>query len=221
MQSDLHPSVEYELNSQLTKRIEDWKSRLIDLSRRNNLLYFKRSKRGNLGVTNPNAFYVFNRLVLGQKKFDFWLPPESDKSVSEPKVSDQPSFNHLVCDGVSRYDVDKILKNLYRRSLSDFRERGVRILHAAFGMLVWKDLATNEEIHSPLIMVPVELFRETIRNPFSISVPQVEEETVLNPALQVKLKSDYKIDLPPLPEEWTEDSWSGKIWLLTRKFIPR
>ena len=32
-------------------------------------------------------------------------------------------------------------------------------------------------------------------------MPPVEEEAVLNPALQVKLKNDYKIDLPPLPED--------------------
>ena len=37
------------------KRVEDWKSRLIDLSRRNNLLYFRKGKRGNLPITQPDA----------------------------------------------------------------------------------------------------------------------------------------------------------------------
>ena len=35
-------------------------------------------------------------------------------------------------------------------------------------------------------------------------MPPVEDEAVLNPALQAKLKNDYKIELPPLPEEWEE-----------------
>ncbi|MCL4429864.1 MAG: AAA domain-containing protein, partial [Chloroflexi bacterium] len=46
--------------------------------------------------------------------------------------------------------------------------------------------------------------RETIRQPYSIAVPPVEDEAVLNPALQAKLKNDYKIELPALPEEWEE-----------------
>ena len=46
------------------------------------------------------------------------------------------------------------------------------------------------------------LSKETLRQPYSISVPPVEDEAVLNPALQAKLKNDYKIELPPLPEDW-------------------
>ena len=50
--------------------------------------------------------------------------------------------------------------------------------------------------------MPLELTRDSIRKPYEIAVPPVEEEAVLNPALQVKLKNDYKIELPPLPEDW-------------------
>ena len=83
-------------------------------------------------------------------------------------------------------------------------ERGVRILHAAFGTLNWVDVETKENVQSPLILVPLELTRDTIRQPYNIAVPPVEDEAVLNPALQAKLKNDYKIELPPLPEEWEE-----------------
>ena len=88
------------------------------------------------------------------------------------------------------------------RSLLDYRERGVRILYTAFGTLNWVDLETKENVQSPLILVPLELTRDTIRQPYAIAVPPVEEEAVLNPALLVKLKNDYKIELPSLPEEW-------------------
>ena len=83
-------------------------------------------------------------------------------------------------------------------------ERGVRILHAAFGTLNWVDLETKENVKSPLILVPLELRRDSIRQPYNITVPPVEDEAVLNPALQAKLKNDYKIELPSLPEEWEE-----------------
>jgi hypothetical protein len=191
----------------LKRRIEDWKSRLIDLSRRNNLLYFTPSKRGNLSVSSPNMEKIFNRLVLRKRKLEFWLPPGESKRLGQSQ--NHPSANQLVCETIGGADLEKVLKNLCRRSLLDYRERGVRILHAAFGMLVWKEKETSEEIRSPLILVPIELARESFREPFYISVPPIEEETVLNPALQVKLKNDFKIELPPLPEYWDYQSLSN------------
>ena len=197
-------------------RIADWKSRLIDLSRRNNLLYFRRTKSGNLSVSRPSAETVFNSLIMRHRHWEFWFPPdepESSGEQSEIKIKNPPlpgdnppTANQLVCEGTTRRDLERILKNLARRSLSDYRERGVRILHAAFGMLVWKEIETSEEIRSPLILVPVELTRESVHEPFTISVPPVEEEAILNPALQVKMKNDFKIELPPLPEEWESQS---------------
>ncbi len=220
--SNVSTSIQNENNSQVTKRIEDWKCRLIDLSKRNNLIYFKQSKRGNLTVTSPDVKTVFNKLVLKKNRLEFWMPPEEDTpktALEEPKEilsakqeKTQPTSNQLLCEGVNKSDLEKILKNLHRRSLSDYRERGVRILHATFGSLVWKDIITQEEIRSPLIVVPIEITRETIRKPYSISIPQVEEETVLNPALQVKLKNDYKIDLQTPPEDWKDDSLTSYLY---------
>jgi hypothetical protein len=195
----------------IKRRIEDWKSRLIDLSRRNNLLYFKPSKRGNLSVSRPNMEKIFNRLVLRKRRLEFWYPPpeestafrglsQNSNDLSLINEKDRPAANQLVCKGTSRDSLEKVLKNLHRRSLLDYRERGVRILHAAFGMLVWKEKETSEEVRSPLLLVPIELDRASFRVPFDVSIPPVEEEVVLNPALQVKLKNDFKITLPPLPE---------------------
>ena len=69
--------------SQPMKRVEDWKSRLIDLSRRNNLLYFHKNKRGNLSVSQPDMQTVFNALVLRKKRLEFWLPPEEEAEKPE------------------------------------------------------------------------------------------------------------------------------------------
>jgi hypothetical protein len=197
----------------LTRRIEDWKSRLIDLSRRNNLLYFSPKKSGNLSVSSPYMEKIFNRLVLRKRKLEFWLPPEESKRLGDSSlnVKNHPTANKLVCETTGEANLEKVLKNLCRRSLLDYRERGVRILHAAFGMLVWKEKETSEEVRSPLIFVPVELSRESFREPFYISVPPIEEEVVLNPALQVKLKNDFKIELPPLPEYLDYQSLSNYI----------
>src|SRR5665647_2671255 len=213
------------------KRVEDWKSRLIDLSRKNNLLYFHKSKRGNLPITQPDSQKIFDALVLKKKRLEFWQPQEAKPEMPEgtktygkvkaktgkvesktslsivtasltPEEPKRPTANQLVSGDISRMELERNLKNLASRSLLDYMERGVRILHAAFGTLNWVDIETKEEVQSPLILVPLELTRETIHQPYNIAVPPVEDEAVLNPALLAKLKNDYKIELPPLPEEW-------------------
>jgi hypothetical protein len=224
------------------KRVEDWKSRLIDLSRKNNLLYFHKGKRGNLPITQPDQQKIFDSLVLKKNRLEFFAPQEEakpetpekpkakgkGKAKAAPKTAKaevkatvteepkRPSANQLVSGSLSRMDLERNLKNLEKRSLLDYMERGVRILHAAFGTLNWVDLETKEKVQSPLILVPLELTRDTFRQPYNIAVPPVEDEAVLNPALQAKLKNDYKIELPPLPEEWEEQKLADYFKLVNQ-----
>ena len=196
--------------------VEDWKNKLIDLSRRNNLLYFRQTKRGTLPISYPDIESIFDRLVLKSKTFEFYLPPEEEDNEEKNEIkisSQQPTVpfqhNQLVSDNYPRKELEKTLKNLRTRSQSDYIERGVRILHASFGMLVWKEKGNAEEIYSPLLLVPIELGRESINDPYTVKVPSVEEEIILNPALQAKLKKDFDITLPPLPEDWENHGLNG------------
>ena len=199
------------------KRVEDWKSRLIDLSRKNNLLYFHKGKRGNLSITQPDPQKIFDLLVLKKKRLEFFSPSEEadDNVTEEPK---HRSANQLVIDNLSLTDLERKLRNLEKRSLLDYMERGVRILNAAVGMLNWVDLETKEKVQSPLILVPLELTRDTFRHPYTIAVPPVEDEAILNPALLAKFKNDYKIELPPLPEEWGEKKLVDYFSLVDQTF---
>ncbi len=103
-------------------------------------------------------------------------------------------------ESLGREELERVIKNLYRRSSSDYEERGVRILYLSLGMLEWKETGTSEVIRSPIILVPIELSRESARDPFCL-LP-ADEDVVINPALQVKLRKDYKIELPQLPDDW-------------------
>jgi len=228
------------------KRVEDWKSRLIDLSRKNNLLYFHRSKRGNIPITQPDPQKIFDSLVLKKNRLEFWQPPDEAKKLDVPQTPKakgkgkaktgkaeaktakqevkaataeepkRPTANQLVSGTMGRIELERNLKSLQSRSMLDYMERGVRILHAAFGTLNWVDAETNENVQSPLILVPLELTRDTIRQPYNIAVPPVEDEAVLNPALQAKLKNDFKIELPPLPEEWEEQKLADYFELVNQ-----
>ena len=70
------------------KRVEDWKSRLIDLSRKNNLLYFSKGKRGNLPITQPDAQKIFDSLVLKKKSYGIFCAPR--RSPKQPETVRKP-----------------------------------------------------------------------------------------------------------------------------------
>lgn len=118
-------------DSKVSSYIEEWKSKLIDLSRKNRLVYFKHSRRGNLTIVSPTAEEVFKRLVLGKRKMDFWFPSEAASNLrlanGPSQVSQQawkPTQKQLVCAETNRKELENILKKLNRHSPPDCREHG-------------------------------------------------------------------------------------------------
>jgi len=215
----------------MMQSIEEWKRKLVDLSRRNRLLYFRPGRSSTLKINGPEPEQVFERFVLKEHKQHFWVQTP-EKSIASPKalvgiekeqdgkkevqflsperifveisVSSSCKMDELVCNIRDPAEFVRILKNLHRRSRTDFEERGVRILHLAFGMLNWQEIENSEPIRSPLLLVPAELVRESAHQPFELR--PIEEDAVLNPALDVKLSKDFKIELPPIPENFEETS---------------
>jgi len=217
----------------INRRLDEWKQKLIDPSRRNRLIYFKPSRSTTLLVSKPDAETVFHRLVLQEKPWKFWMPTEEQDNrvqfqkslfLNEPNQKESipfpgdekgeltaariipPKQDELVCGGIARTSLERILKNISRKANTDYNERGVRILYLAFGTLIWKDKETADEICSPLILVPIDLERETTKDPYELLL--AEEDVILNPALQAKLSNDFKLKLPEIPDDWEEKSLS-------------
>ena len=55
-------------------RIEDWKRKLIDLTRRNRLLFFKPARSSSLKVIEPSPSEVFRRFTVEEKPWKFFVP---------------------------------------------------------------------------------------------------------------------------------------------------
>ena len=114
----------FQQNSLLKIRIDNWKSRLMDLSKRNRLLYFKSSKRGTLSISQPDMVTIFNKLLLRKKKLEFWIPPEIPGINQEtlerkpdlyPFTDDlKPKTTQIVCKTTNRKDLERTIKNLKR-----------------------------------------------------------------------------------------------------------
>src|SRR5208283_3046945 len=211
--------------SLVDQRIEEWKRKIVDLSRRNRLLFFSRTRGSTLRVVEPSPIEVFERLVNSEEPWEFYMPPDapdetnesegrsaitqphSDEGqrLNEPEELGEPRTQSVFSDRNSDElltDIEdgKKLRNLYRRSRTDFEERGVRILFLTFGVLEWREVEQSEIIKSPILLVPVELKRDSVNDPFELH--PVDEDIVINPALAVKLGDDFKIELPPVPEDW-------------------
>lgn len=217
-------TVTVDLPTQSTKtqaRIADWKRRLIDLTRRNKLLFFSAGRKSTLQITDPSFAEVFTKLVMEGKKIGFSAPESPDEDSSgggSVSPSDNPEQQDFWKDSRGRMPkelstsvkdpdlLNSILRNLYRRSTSDFKERGIRTLHVTFGMLEWRDTETSDIVRSPLLLLPCELYRESPNSPYELIPAEVEADVILNPALQVKLWNDFRIELPPVPKDWEEES---------------
>ncbi len=181
------------------KRVDEWKKRLIDLSRRNQLVFYKRNKGANLEISSPNVEEVFKSVFIENNDWKFYLPDESATLESrEEEVEVHAATNEFVCGKLEKKTIEKNLLNLYRKSKEEYEERGVKILHLVFGMLCWQEKENTEVTNSPLLLCPVELTRNTSYDPFELHL--AEEELILNPALQVKLKNDFNITFPVMPD---------------------
>jgi len=177
----------------ILQQINEWKKRLIDLSRRNPLVYFKTDRKTILKVEAPIPLDLFKTL-FEDKSCQVYLPPvPEDEEITTPKEGE------IVFALTERAETEKRLKNIYRKAESDFQEKGIRTSILTFGLLNWKD---GEEIASaPLILYPVTISRATPESPYVIE--ESDEDISLNPAIQVKFKTEFNIELiqPKLEDE--------------------
>ncbi|KON31136.1 hypothetical protein AC482_01795 [miscellaneous Crenarchaeota group-15 archaeon DG-45] len=190
--------------SKVIRRVGDWRLKLIDLSRRNRLVYFRPTRSSNVRFAKPGIDEIFSRLVVKDRGWEIWKPPaeadDGSRTASDKRSSARPKKTQLVTDEKDSRQLERTLRNLSMRSALEYRERGIRILYMTYGNLNWTEAGTLLPISSPLILTPVELTRKTSRDPYIIQVPAVEDEAILNPALALKLQYDHKIELPPLPD---------------------
>ena len=231
----------------VAQRIEEWKRKIVDLSRRNRLLFFARTRGSTLKIIEPTLLQIFDRLVNSEEAWQFFMPPDATGASETGKGSrpEQPSpnltrsgrgheiaeetgsrprrldrhANEVLTDIEDGAQLRSVLRNLHRRSRTDFEERGVRILFLSFGVLKWSEVEQSEVIKSPILLVPVELTRDSVNDPFELC--PVDEEIVINPALAVKLGDDFKVELPAVPEDWNSvplEKFLADVQKTTKKY---
>ena len=202
----------------LDKRIYKWKEKLIDLSKRNRLLSFKFSKYSTLRIIDEQPPEVYRSLVQNSQVMEFLpvkvndenIAEEDKKSLEELNVGiefNAQEFKEYEIDNLekkhldkflqtklSETDLNKALNKISTTAKSTNDDLGYNVLFLALGSIIWYESENSDEkLEAPVLLIPVEIKRKSVGQPYTIKYN--EDSVILNPALMLKLKRDFGINL--------------------------
>ncbi|MBL7087154.1 MAG: DUF3320 domain-containing protein [Candidatus Cloacimonetes bacterium] len=199
----------------LEYKIETWKNKLIDLSRRNRLLNFRPTKVTTIKVVDEIPSEIFKSMVVENNSFHFLtkegeteeLFDENEKQKDETHSKDFYEYDdenleekHSDLNLQTNLEPERLQKNLKRiqfRANQLMEEQGFNILYLTLGMLEWYDVEHSDvKNRSPIIMLPVELKKRSIKSKYKLY--PTDDEVFINPALQYKMDNEYNLLFPDL-----------------------
>lgn len=195
----------------VAEQIGVWRDELIDLSRRNRLLNAIAGRSAVLRVEQPSIHRILADLNVldserGRGYWRFHYPPSADLEgadpvalaalhAEDPEITDELDEDELLTDVSSALVLSRRLRALERQAATEYMDKGTRNLYLGLGVLRWCE-AADEWMESPIVMLPVSLARPSPREPFRLRA--LDDDPVVNPALRVKMESDFSIELPEL-----------------------
>ena len=208
------------------RQIQEWAKKLVDLSRRNRLLYYRPTKRTTLTFIRPEPDRILSRLIDGGH-FTFYEPPPLPPYIpgrprditplQEEVARRRPLEREVVTDQRDPAEIAKSLDAINRKARAEFEDRGTHVLYLAWGMLHWSDPKINEPVRAPIVMLPLELTRASVTQPYQLRAAPDGDATI-NAALRVKLEVDFQIDLPDAD---VDELTPAQVLDLVRGAVPR
>lgn len=186
----------------VVEQVRHWRDELLNLTRRDRVLYYRATKTASLLVESPSVTEVIDRLRSARSAgWHFFIPPEpdEDEELEEPTPFEQlRKSSELLTHKGDAKGLAAALRTLDRRTTQEFMDKGIWVLYLAVGFLHWVDPDTRDEVRSPVVLIPVKLDHASPRDPMRLVL--ADEDPVLNPALAVRMETDFAIELPELPE---------------------
>lgn len=204
--------------SLIRNKLEHARRELLDLTTRNRLINTSRSntRSGRLDIVDERAEEVF-RILVQEKRAMSFSPRFQEREDSkggddETELMLQPNEDDEQMVGLADRHTDANLQTaltseqLQRRLLKLYydartfeEEQGVNILYLAIGFLKWfEDDTSDKERFAPLLLIPVQLDRKSANARFRLR--NSEDDITTNLSLQEKLKVDFGLRLPDMPE---------------------
>jgi Protein of unknown function (DUF4011) len=121
---------------------------------------------------------------------------------------------------VPEAELDGRLTDLYRAARLAFEEGGANVLYLCLGFLKWTPAEGAGPYRAPLVLVPVQLERKSVRSGFRLALH--EDDSRFNPTLLQMLKQDFDLSMPEFNGDLPEDG-SGidvtEIWRTVRRHV--
>lgn len=194
--------------------LRHWRERLLDLSRRNPLLYFSHSRGTKVRIAHPAPADLYEALVLREKRLTFpkpvgWSVEDAQFSQELAEAGDgtvRESAGDIVVDYTTGSAKDVVvlqqkLRRLETNARASLDEQGINTLYVALGFLRWREPGSAEtDDVAPLILVPAAM-QHRRGHAYELSCYEVDARP--NPVLAYQLKQAFERALPPF------DSYSG------------
>ena len=196
------------------QQLDLWKMRLLDLSRRNRLLHIRPSQAGVVALAHPAPADLFDLLVRRGRKLVVanaltpaqqldalsWDAPATGTTMLLDKVAVPPPKPEQIATALLPAEQERALYTMRLRARTAVSEQGINVLYLALGVLEWFEPGAGETFwRSPLLLIPVELQRAGPGADYTLR--RIDDDVVLNPTLAYKLRQDFGITLPALPED--------------------
>ena len=173
----------------IDRKSEHWKKKLIDLSRKNNLVSYRLAKARSLRIKKPGFLQIAKDLNDGKK-------------IGILKKEEAKGRNLWFC-GEEESSVDKKLSNLHFKTKENFQELGLNTCFVSIGVLKYSEPDESEFLKAPILLFPVALNRRlsTSKERHRFEITSRSEDVKVNPALVEKLLNDFQIHLPEFKEQ--------------------
>ncbi len=146
---------------------DGWIRRLIDLSRRNNLLYYRELKTGTLDFSDANK-KALDELLAGQTVPLTRLLPQAEETKTAALV-----------------------QKIRRRAITNLEEKGLETLFLALGMASWTPTDAGRPPEAAILLVPIAV---EVRGAIKL---QRKGEAQINPVLLHVLETEYGCPITP------------------------
>ena len=162
---------------QRISELEELRSRLLDLTLRNNLLNYTLSPGRSIEIVSCNPAETYKTLVLDEKGLKFYPARKDTNTDSEakriwkyPTFSKSAKYTDLILDTpYSDIELRKKLYTLQNKSRTVFEEQGYPVLYLALGFVQWTDAGCpSKPLKAPLLLIPVELERQKIKENYTL-----------------------------------------------------
>ena len=210
--------------------IDHLRQQLIDIGKRNRLTNAPvgKDRAKQLDIEDERSDEVFKILYLQGRKMYFEAYRGAAESEAGSETEERifvPGDAEASNSGPAAHHIDSYLQTrltaerLQKRLLTLFRdaeameeEQGISVLFLALGFLRWYESESSElERFAPLILLPVDLERDSARGRFKLSYRDQDLEP--NLSLKALLKADFDLVLPDLPEgsEWMPSEYFQQV----------